>query len=231
MPARGSNALASRVAAVCFAAAAALWVGCGTDNGDPAGSESEDVPASAAGTGTSRSDDTPPRPAFDATFDDDGGGTTPDGGAGEPCLDPDDPGSSENVAKALPDTDDCDNNLKPVNGVANGAVDVDFFKLSGADKSGCSIAASFELLSQGAEMCVFLQCKKGATNFDKCTNGTEVTSPLGVKGCCTTGPGKAIPAWSCGGLTQFDDSADMVFRVRQLDGGNACLPYSFSYRF
>ena len=79
-------------------------------------------------------------------------------------------------------------------------------------------------------MCVFMRCLTGALNFNSCDQGVEKTSDIGDKGCCTAGPGKAIPNWSCGGITQTDDSAQFYFRFKQ-SGTKACLPYSFSYAF
>jgi hypothetical protein len=214
-------------------ALAVAWPGCASSE-DAGGLPDDDVlsgePSSGEGTASGSGSESPSRPAFEAGFEDD---DEDDGGVPadevETCLDPDDPGSSENVAKTLPDTDDCDNAMKLVKGVANGPVDVDFYRLSGFDKRGCKIDAMFESATAGIELCVALRCKKGETKFDSCAHGSLATVG-GEKACCVMAPGKALPKWSCGGATQFDDSADMTIRVRQ-PNGSACLPYSFRYRF
>jgi hypothetical protein len=228
-----SGARAGRTLAVAASVVLLLgWVGCAAsqDDGEPA--DLDDVagePGSSSGSSSSGSSaGEPTRPAFEAGFDDDDdAGAPPDGD--DVCLDPDDPGSSPSVAKALPDTDDCDNSIKTVNGIMNGAVDVDYYRLSGTDRGGCRIDATFESTTPGLELCVGLRCKKGATKFDSCAHGVLSTMD-GANACCSATPGKALPKWSCGGVTQLDDSVDISIRVRQPTGG-ACLPYTLSYRF
>ena len=177
------------------------------------------------------------RPGFDASFGSSGGqdanvDPTPEGG-GDTCVDPDDPGSAENVAKPLTDTTDCDNNDKQVKGVMNGAVDVDFYKVSGTDKFGCSLDTHFKSATSGVELCVYARCKNSTADaVTGCNSGSVAdTSSTGMKGCCVNAPGEATPQWDCSGITD-NDSADFVIRVRQsVTSTDQCLAYSFTYQF
>lgn len=208
---------------------------CATSNGDadlgPTEGEDDESSSSSSSSGSGGTS----RPAFEASIDpsqeqDANVDPTPDGG-GDTCVDNDDPGASENVAKSLPNTDDCDDNFKTVKGVLNGAVDVDFYKVSGQDKAGCSVETEFSTSTSGAEICVYARCKNATANaVTGCTHGTVDTSVVGMKGCCAAGPNKATPAWDCDGITD-NDSADFVIRVRQSAGGDKCLPYTISYRY
>jgi hypothetical protein len=210
-----------------FFVGAALF-GCAAASSDGGGA---DDPGDPSAPGTKH--DEAPRPGFDASFDSaspDGGPPEPsrDGGAG-PCIDDDDPGGSENVAKALPGTTDCDDKPKNVGGVLNGPVDVDYYRLTVTDKLGCSVETDFESPTSGVELCVFVKCLNGTTtNVSGCNGGVQKTSEIGMKGCCATTPGKAIPNWDCGGITD-NDSADIFVRVKQT--ANRCLPYTISYHF
>ncbi len=216
-----------------IALACALWSSaCGTSNGDAA----EEAPASSSSSSSSSSGSSSgsDRPAFDASFPDEPDANvdpTPEAGA-DTCIDNDDPGGAENVAKQLPATDDCDNNLKTVKGVMNGAVDVDFYKLSGTDKGGCSLATEFSVASAGVELCVYARCKNATADaVSGCAQGVMSTNAAtGMKGCCTNGPGKATPNWDCSGITD-DDSADFLIRVKSSGSTDACIAYSFSYVF
>lgn len=210
-----------------------LLAACATANGDADGAGGGPDPAPAR---KRRPDETPSPPPFEATIEE------PDGGDGDggkdadpdpppldagPCVDDDDPGSAENLAKALPDTDDCDDAYKTVKGVANGAVDVDFYKLSVADRACGLLQPDLESLTPGAELCVFVRCKNiTAGAVTGCDQGTPSTSSGGLDGCCANG-GKAIPRWDCAGL---EDSADLYLRVRQ-PNGSACLQYELRYVF
>jgi hypothetical protein len=135
------------------------------------------------------------------------------------------------VAKVLPGTDDCDDSLKTIKGVVNGAVDVDFYKLSGSDKAGCKVETEFGATAAGLELCVYARCKNSTKNaVTGCAAGTPSTSAIGTKGCCAATPGKAIPEWDCDGITD-NDSADFVIRVKQAKNADTCVAYSLTYRF
>jgi len=227
-----SSSSSRNLVAVAATIVGLVLIGCSTDNGDP--TERDEVSAATPrDTKEKKSSDTEPPPEFDADFDDEdeepnnGDPTPPDG---DQCIDKDDPGSAENVAKVLPPTDDCDNTYKTVSGVANGEVDVDFYKLSVADKTGCLVQADFEGQTAGTELCVYARCKNSTIDAVKgCDQGVFSTSDIGMTGCCAAAPGRAVPKWDCSGFTD-NDSADFVFKVRQING-NKCLPYSFRYRF
>lgn len=175
------------------------------------------------------------RPAFDASFSQEQDANvdpTPDGG--DTCVDNDDPGSAENVAKQLGETSDCSSaGTKTVKGVMSGAVDVDFYKLSMKDELGftCQVDPDIGSPTSGLELCVYARCKNSTQDaVTGCKQGVENTNTIGMKGCCATTPGKAIPKWDCAGITD-DDSADFVVRVKQAAGGDKCLPYTFTYTF
>ncbi len=221
--------LASRRFVTAAAVVGVVLVGCATDNG-----EAEDPIETPAEEMTPPKEKTPTdagKPAFDPEFEpDDPPNDDPTPPDGDQCIDKDDPGGAENVAKALPDTDDCDNNYKSVSGVAKGAVDVDFYKLSATDKTGCLLDTDFEAQTAGTELCVFARCKNSTANaVKKCKQGVLQTSDIGMKGCCAAAPGRPLPEWDCSGFTD-DDSADFFLRVRQING-DQCLPYQFRYRY
>ena len=135
------------------------WLGCATSNGDPIGDDALN-PAPTKKPALSEE-----RPAFEAGFEDAPANVdpTPDGG-GDTCVDNNDPGSSENTAKVLPDTTDAQNTPIVVNGILNGPVDVDFFKLHVADTSFHLLQPATQLKTSGAEMCVFVKCPTGAAS-------------------------------------------------------------------
>lgn len=223
-----------RKAAAAFAVIAlgcAAWSSaCATSNGDPTdegpGTSSS---SSSSSSGSSSGSD---RPAFDASFpqeQDANVDPTPEAGA-DTCIDTDDPGGAENVAKQLPATDDCDDALKTVKGVMNGAVDVDFYKLSVSDKSCGLLQPDIGATTAGIELCVYARCKNSTADaVSGCSQGVmQTNATTGMKGCCANGPGKAIPDWNCSGL---DDSADLLIRVKPSGSGDTCLAYTFSYTF
>lgn len=236
------------------AAVAIALIGCastddveGADDGTPPPAEN-DATATKQGSNANTHSDDKDRPDFDPQFSDSGTKTvntndptkdpTPPGGA-DSCIENDDPGPSTNLAKKLPDTDDCDNELKEVSGVANGGVDVDFFWIQATDKGistshpfGCSLDTTFQAETSNTEMCVYARCRNQTDNaVTGCEGGTEKTDPVtGLKGCCTAGPGTATPKWDCSGITD-NDSADFFVSIKQTNHGEQCLPYKFKYRF
>lgn len=220
-------------AAIVGSIAAATIIACASSE-DPEGSGLAGDPSSSSSSSSGSTE----RPAFDASFGTSSGGQdanvdpTPEGG-GDTCVDPDDPGSAENVAKPLADTTDCDNTDKQVKGVMNGAVDVDFYKVSGTDKFGCSLNTAFKSATKGVELCVYARCKNSTADaVTGCSGGSVAdTSSTGMKGCCVNAPGEATPQWDCSGITD-NDSADFVIRVRQsVTSMDQCLAYSFTYQF
>ena len=226
--------------------ALALSVGCAAGEPgleDPTEEPSADDEAKEAPKKKENPEDESPPPKFEPAFDEskpaegDDKSKDPAPPNADQCIDNGDPGGSENVATKPPDTDDCDNDYKTLTGVANGAVDVDFYRLSGNDKGisfshplGCSLDTDFQGETAGTEVCVFMRCKNSTVDAVKgCDKGTAATSEIGMKGCCAAAPAHALPKWDCKGLTD-DDSADIFIKVRQVNG-DKCLPYKVKYRF
>jgi hypothetical protein len=217
-----------------------LLIGCATSNGDGAAPNPSVIGDDGAATEGKEADkEKPAPPPFDASFEptdrnyDDPDAAPPNSAA---CIDDGDPGGVESLAKGLADTNDCEDEYKTVSGVAKGAVDVDFYKLSAKDEgpsfshpTGCSLDTDFQAETAGTELCVFMRCKNSVDAVTGCDQGTPATSALGMKGCCVAGPGRALPTWDCPGVTD-NDSVDIFLRVRQLKG-DKCLPYKFRYRF
>ncbi len=202
------------------------WLGCATSNGDPI---DDIVPTPSPTTKTPATSDpgAGDRPGFEAGFPEDAGNTDPTPDGGDTCVDNNDPGSSENTAKVLPDTNDAQNNPITVSGVLNGPVDTDFYKLNVADTFGHLLQPHTQIKTSGVEMCVFVRCPSGNSSNVTCGGGgVAKKSDIGTDGCCASGPSGATPTWNCGG---FDDSAVLFFRVKQT--ANKCSPYSFTYAF
>jgi len=201
------------------------WLGCATSNGDPT---DDVVPTPSPTTKTpATSPDDGERPAFEAGFAEDAGNpdNAPDGGP--TCADKNDPGSSENTAKVLPDTNDAQNDPITVSGVLNGPVDTDFYKLNVADTFGHLLEPDTQLKTSGVEMCVFVKCPSGNSSNVTCKGGAvPKKSEIGTDGCCATGASAATPTWNCSGT---NDGAVLFFRVKQT--ANNCSPYSFTYAF
>ncbi len=221
-----------------------MLFGCGSS--DTEGTPAEDLPTTSTPSkdkdGDGGTGSVTPAPEFEASFEEPDGGDptkdpTPPGG-GDQCIDPNDPGGAENLAKKLPDTDDCDNDYKTVEGVAAGGVDVDYYSLSATDEgpslshpAGCKLDTDFEDATSGTEICVFARCKNSTADaVTGCETGSQKTSAIGLKGCCAAAPGHAVPKWDCSGFTD-DDSADFFISIKQNNNSNKCLPYKFKYRY
>lgn len=221
--------------------ALAAWVGCGAPEPEGDASDLEPPPSSGTrkppsdgGASDDDDDDEEPEPELDASFFEDAGApTTPD--PVDQCLDQDDPGASEPTARGLPNIDDCDKSgagfggHPPITGLLNGKDDVDVYKFTGSDTYGCLVNPIVVSPTAGLEMCIFVSCAKGSTNFDGCNGGAQRTSDIGNPGCCVTSPGQTQIDYSCGGFTQSDDTADVFIRVTQQ--ADLCLPYQFAYHF
>jgi hypothetical protein len=214
-------------------------VGCAASDGtadEPEAPTATNEQKSATDNAHSKTNDSTPafnpqfQPTSDTTNSDPTKDPTPSGGADE-CIDKDDPGATEALAKKLPDTDDCNNDLIEASGIANGGVDVDMYALSAKDKLFCELDTDFEGETAGTELCVFVRCQNSTANaVTGCDGGEETTNDIGMKGCCAAAPGKATPKWDCSGLTD-NDSADFFISVKETPGTNQCLPYKFKYRF
>lgn len=202
------------------------WLGCGTSSGD-APDDDEPAPSPIAKTpSASTPDGSGDRPEFEAGFPEDGASTDPTPDGGDTCVDNNDPGSSENTAKVVPDTNDAQNTAIAVSGVLDGPVDTDFYKLNVADTFGHLLQPNMQMKTSGVEMCVFVRCPRGNSGVTCNGGGVAKKSDIGTDGCCATGPTAAAPTWNCGGT---DDSAVLFFRIRQT--ANKCSAYSFTYAF
>lgn len=216
-----------------FGLAAAFGLACGTSNGE-AGTPGVDDPPAEDPTGDPAK---PSRPAFEAGFPDDagdGGTTTPE--AGGPCNDPADPGSTIGNARALPNTDDCNENELTVSGVLSSATDVDLYRLSADDKTGCLTNNLFSMKTTGVELCVFVRCKNEdvgkTTAVTNCAAGSKKTDPTSTwEGCCAVGPADPTPEYDCPGFASDDDTADFQIKVSPTATTKECQAYSFGYRF
>lgn len=161
----------------------------------------------------------------------DGGTTKPgDSGPVDTCYDPNDIGSSEGTAKALADRTDCDDPQK-AEGVANGAVDVDFFAFHGQDKfsvtGGCTSHPKADVQAKSLELCMFVKCDNDEVDFQGCKSGTAKTSASGFKGCCAATPGTVEIDYTCNGTS--NDSAKFFMRVSGTK--DICVQYSINYDF
>ena len=140
------------------------------------------------------------------------------------------PNNSLPSAIALKEIDDCDGSGSSFKGVVSGGSDADYFHYKGNDKTGCIVDASASTKTAGVRLCVFVTCAAGTTELKSCRKGTKATSPGGVQGCCTDGPGEAVVEHGCP-LVGTSDSADVYMRVDAPGSGSACTAYDVSYHF
>jgi hypothetical protein len=218
-----------------LAALGGVGIACGDSaSEDAAADDGGDAPVPSVTAPTHDASAPPPENdggTLDASFLEDAGAPTPD--PGDQCLDGEDPGATAPAARVLPDLDDCDSSgpgyggHPPITGVMNGADDVDLYKFVGKDTFGCNVGPVLVSPTSGLEVCMFVACSKGSTNFKKCTGGAQTTSDIGDPGCCVTTPAETQLDFSCGGFTQTDDTATFFIRVKQT--ANLCLPYQFAF--
>lgn len=138
------------------------------------------------------------------------------------------PNNSIPSAILLSPIDDCDSSGSKFKGVVAGAGDPDFWHYLGTDKFGCTVDP-FASTKDPVRLCVFIACGSGTTELKKCSKGSPTTSPGGLPGCCTTGPGDVLVDYSCP-LVGSDDNADVFMRVDAL-AATGCVPYEVSYHF
>lgn len=131
-------------------------------------------------------------------------------------------------AALLPSIDDCDSSGSKLEGVLAGGGDPDFWHYLGKDKLGCSVDP-FATTKDPVRLCVFVACGSGTTDIKKCSKGTFATSPGGLGGCCTDGPGDVSVDDRCP-LVGSDDGADVFMRVDS-PSATGCVPYEVSYHF
>ncbi len=140
------------------------------------------------------------------------------------------PNNSLPSAVPLKEIDDCDGSGGTFKGVIAGGSDPDFFHYKGNDSFGCVVDASASTKTSGVRLCVFVSCGSGTTELKSCKKGTKETSPGGVLGCCSNGPGEVQVEHGCP-LVGTSDSADVYMRVDAPGSGSMCTPYEVSYHF
>ncbi|MEA2749454.1 MAG: hypothetical protein QOI41_3597, partial [Myxococcales bacterium] len=157
-----------------------------------------------------------------------GGGGSPDGGAPDSgsttppapvCNDSNDAPGTEATGRSFSTNDGVDT-ATTVNGVLNGASDVDYYTGTVTDGSFALLQPNIVNATSGAELCVFVKCGGGHPTTLSCSSGTATTNENGTKGCCGSGSGAVNPSWDCSGT--LDETATVSFRVK--NKSNACLP-------
>ncbi|MDP2322986.1 MAG: hypothetical protein Q8N51_03040, partial [Gammaproteobacteria bacterium] len=112
-------------------------------------------------------------------------------------------------------------------GVVSSA-DSDHFRFDGKDGLGfCQVDPAAKTKDSGFRLCIFVQCKHGATKVSACPGGLAVETS-GAPGCCVNTPGEAKIDYDCSGSINDDDSARIVVRM---DQATACTPYAVDYHF
>jgi hypothetical protein len=205
-----------------------VWAGCAADGTDSKGDDAvHGTPTAKSPSSPSSSEDPPAdHPDFDASFPGDPPPATPPP-SGDECIDKDDVGSSENVAKKLATIDDHDSSGGHITGVMNGPVDVDFYKFEGDDTWTGTVDPTVSSGTTGLEVCMFVACMNGPVDFKGCSGGTMKNSDIGNPGCCVATPGTTTLDYNCVGTTS--ESANVFIRVKQV--ADKCLPYSLDYHF
>jgi hypothetical protein len=140
------------------------------------------------------------------------------------------PNNSIPSAVALKEIDDCDGSGGTLKGMVAGGTDPDFFHYKGNDKFGCVVDATASTKTAGVRLCVFVSCASGTTELKSCKKGMKETSPGGVLGCCSSGPGEVVVEHGCP-LVGSSDSADVYIRVDAPGSGSMCTPYDVDYHF
>lgn len=146
------------------------------------------------------------------------------------AMEESEPNNSLPSAINLKEIDDCDGSGSSFKGVVSGSSDPDFFHYKGNDKVGCVVDATASTKTAGVRLCVYVTCAAGTTELKSCKKGTRETSPGGVAGCCSIGPGEVVVEHGCP-LVGTSDSADVYMRVDAPGGGSACTAYDVSYHF
>lgn len=140
------------------------------------------------------------------------------------------PNNSIPSSVQLKEIDDCDGSGGTFKGMLAGGSDPDFWHYKGNDKFGCVVDATASTKTAGVRLCVFVSCASGTTELKSCKKGMKETSPGGVLGCCTSGPGEAVVEHGCP-LVGTSDSADVYIRVDAPGTGSMCTAYEVAYHF
>ncbi|MBI4954628.1 MAG: hypothetical protein HY908_21565 [Myxococcales bacterium] len=158
------------------------------------------------------------------------GGTTTTSGTGgsggEACGDADPGGvnDTEPAAWYLGGIDDCDGAGSSVAGALD-AGDVDWYRYTGTDASGCIVdpAADVSFTGGSARLCQFAACMFGSVAVTCQGGSAPATSPDGRAGCCGSSVSMDI---ECTGI---NDDAFIYLRLDQPSG--SCVSYVLDYHY
>lgn len=160
--------------------------------------------------------------------------------AGKPITDTDESNETQGNAKAIPDTNDCDDwpgDTKTRQATIYPVGDVDWFSFKHSDKTGCDFYPQVELsgIPSGTnyQLCAYFKCSSGSTELS-CETGTKSSSGS-LSGCCSNAAGtqseivKLSPTCDCGTFC-FDDTGTVYVEVKAAPGsGASCSSYTLRW--
>lgn len=151
------------------------------------------------------------------------------GAGGEACIDTgiSEPNEAEGSATDLGDLTDCDGDSAGMtSGVLVTEADVDWFKYTGTDGTGCDVDPSRSIAATGpVELCKFVECVSGTASFSCPSGSTAATSPMGHPGCCSSKGFLLQP--DCDGI---DDDATVYVRIKGTDA-TPCIQYALTFHY
>jgi len=149
--------------------------------------------------------------------------TSTGGAAGSDCSDAHEPNESEAEAAALGTLTGCGGGSS-VDGMLDGAVDVDWFSYSGDDVAACIAPLRAITASAGLRLCKYAACRTGNTTVTCLDGSTAAMSPGGLDGCChSQGFGMTV---AC---TGGEDDATVYLSLDQ--AAAACVTYTLSFHY
>jgi hypothetical protein len=158
-----------------------------------------------------------------------GGAGGAGGAGGEACIDTgiSEPNEAEGSATDLGDLTDCDGDSAGMtSGVLVTEADVDWFKYTGTDGTGCDVDPSRSIAATGpVELCKFVECVSGTASFSCPSGSTAATSPMGHPGCCSSKGFLLQP--DCDGI---DDDATVYVRIKGTDA-TPCIQYALTFHY
>ena len=111
-------------------------------------------------------------------------------------------------------------------GAALGA-DEDWFTYEGSDDAFNEVDPTVGLTSGAVEVCMFMDCKVGATQYS-CPAGTTEQTADGLSGCCSTSGFAVVDNVNCTGV--LSDDMNIYFRIKATAAG-VCESYSLTYHY
>jgi hypothetical protein len=141
------------------------------------------------------------------------------------------PNETQSKAHALPQLRD-DAGLAYLCEALGGPGDVDWFTLDTLDVVLGDVAPAVITTPEGPRVCVYFQCKQGATSVVCPEEAVADNAPLGQQGCC--GPGSFAPKIACDGA-----AADATLWLRVAHAPTLpddppppeCLNYQLGYEY